>query len=81
MSDAALGNTNGPAALIGQVELNGGTLQAGASFALRNATCSSAAAAPSTSTDSPPAWGHLTDVQRTLTIEILNSNTTTGAVA
>ena len=32
MNDAALGNTTGPAALIGQIDLNSGTLQAGASF-------------------------------------------------
>ena len=33
MSDAAMGNTTGAAASIGAVDLNGGTLQTGASFA------------------------------------------------
>ena len=73
MNDAALGNTTGCRRhRSAQVELNGGTLQAGASFAApeRN-ICSSAAAAAIDVNGFTTSWGTLTDAQRTL--EILNS--------
>jgi autotransporter-associated beta strand protein len=79
MNDAALGNTTGPAALIGQVELNGGTLQAGASFAAPERNIFLQSASKIDVNGFTTSWGTLTDVQRTL--DILNSNTTTaGAV-
>ncbi len=80
MNDAALGNTTGSPLTIGQVELNGGTLQAGASFAApeRNLFLQSSSAFDVNGLNT--SWGTLTDVQRTLTVT--NSNTTTaGSVA
>ncbi len=79
MNDAALGNTTGPAALIGEVELNGGTLQAGASFAASERNIFLGGGSNFDVNGFTTSWGTLTDVQRTL--DILNSNTTTaGAV-
>jgi fibronectin-binding autotransporter adhesin len=79
MNDAALGNTTGPAASIGQVELNGGTLQAGASFAAPERNLFLQSGSNFDVNGFTTSRGNLTDVQRTL--EILNSNTTTaGAV-
>ena len=79
MNDAALGNTTGPAASIGQVELNGGTLQAGASFAATERNLFLGGGSGFDVNGFSTSWGTLTDVQRTLTVT--NSNTTTaGAV-
>ena len=79
MNDAALGNTTGPAALIGEVELNGGTLQAGASFAAPERNLFLGGGSSFDVNGFTTSWGSLSDTQRTL--EILNSNTTTaGAV-
>jgi fibronectin-binding autotransporter adhesin len=79
MNDAALGNTTGPAALIGQIDLNSGTLQAGASFAASERNIFLASGSQIDVNGFNTSWGTLTDVQRTL--EILNSNTTTaGAI-
>jgi autotransporter-associated beta strand protein len=79
MNDAALGNTTGPAVSIGQVELNGGTLQAGASFAAPERNLFLASGSNFDVNGFTTSWGTLTDAQRTL--EILNSNTTkAGAV-
>jgi fibronectin-binding autotransporter adhesin len=79
MNDAALGNTTGPAASIGQVELNGGTLQAGASFAAPERNLFLQSGSNFDVNGFTTSRGNLTDVQRTL--EILKSNTTTaGAV-
>ena len=79
MNDAALGNTTGPAVSIGQVELNGGTLQAGASFAAPERNLFLGGGSSFDVNGFTTSWGNLTDVQRTL--DILNSNTTTaGAV-
>ena len=76
MSDAALGNTTGPAASIGEVELNGGTLQAGASFAAPERNLFLGGGSQIDVNGFTTSWGTMTDVQRTL--EILNSNTTTA---
>jgi fibronectin-binding autotransporter adhesin len=79
MNDAALGNTTGPAATIGQIELNGGTLQAGASFTATERNLFLQSASKIDVNGFATSWGSLTDVQRGL--EILNSNTSTaGAV-
>jgi autotransporter-associated beta strand protein len=79
MNDAALGNTTGSAASIGQIELNGGTLQAGASFAAPERNLFLGGGSNFDVNGFTTSWGNLTDVQRTL--DILNSNTTTaGAV-
>jgi autotransporter-associated beta strand protein len=79
MNDAALGNTTGVAASIGEVELNGGTLRAGASFAAPERNLFLGGGSNFDVNGFSTSWGNLTDVQRTL--EILNGNTTTaGAV-
>ena len=79
MSDAALGNTTGPADMIGQVELNGGTLQTGASFTATERNLFLGGGSSFDVDGFTTSWGTLTDVQRTL--DILNSNATTaGAV-
>jgi outer membrane autotransporter protein len=78
-SDASLGNTTGPAYEIGQIELNGGTLQAGASFSSVRSLFLGGGSTYDTNGFTTSWNGTLTDVQRTLTIE--NSNTSgTGAV-
>jgi len=79
MSDAALGNTSGVAASIGQIELNGGILQAGASFAAPERNMFLGGGSSIDVNGFNTSWGTLTDVQRTLLV--LNSNTTTaGAI-
>jgi fibronectin-binding autotransporter adhesin len=79
MDDAALGNMSGPAVTISQVELNGGTLQAGASFAAPERNLFLGGGSTFDVNGFTTSWGNLSDTQRTL--EILNSNTTTaGAV-
>ena len=76
MNDAALGNTTGPAATIGQIDLNSGTLQAGASFSATERNIFLGSGSQIDVNGFNTSWGTLTDVQRTL--EILNSNTTTA---
>ncbi len=79
MDDAALGNMTGPATTISQVELNGGTLQAGASFAAPERNLFLGGGSSFDVNGFTTSWGNLSDTQRTL--EILNSNkTTAGAV-
>jgi autotransporter-associated beta strand protein len=78
MSDAALGATSATAPspiLIGEVELNGGTLQAGASFDASDRNLFLGGGSQIDVNGFDTTWGTVTDVQRTL--EILNSNTTT----
>jgi autotransporter-associated beta strand protein len=80
MDDAALGATTGSAGTIGEVELNGGTLQAGASFAAPERDVFLGGGSTFDVNGFTTSWGTLTDVQRTL--EVTNSNATTqGAVA
>lgn len=76
MSDAALGNITGPAATIGQVELNGGTFQAGANITATERNFFLGGGSSFDVNGFTTSWGTLTDVQRTL--DILNSNTTTA---
>jgi autotransporter-associated beta strand protein len=75
MSDAALGATTGSPYQIGEIELNSGTLQAGASFSApeRNLFLQSGSQIDVNGFNT--TWGSITDVQRTL--QILNSSTTT----
>jgi autotransporter-associated beta strand protein len=68
MDDAALGNTTGPAVSIGQVELNGGTLQAGASFAAPERNLFLGSGSTFDVNGFTTSWGSLTDVQRNLTV-------------
>jgi autotransporter-associated beta strand protein len=79
MNDAALGNTTGVAASIGQVELNGGILQAGASFAAPERNLFLGGGSSFDVNGFTTSWGNLTDIQRALVL--LNGNTATaGAV-
>jgi fibronectin-binding autotransporter adhesin len=75
MSDAALGATTGPADMIGQVELNGGTFQVGANITATERNFFLGGGSTIDVNGFASTWGTLTDVQRTL--EILNSNTST----
>ena len=75
MSDGALGNTQGPADTIGEIELNGGILQAGASFAAPERNLFLGGGSEIDVNGFTTSWGNITDVQRSL--EVLNSNTTT----
>ena len=78
-SDGALGNTSAAAGPVGQVELNGGTLQTGALFAAPERNLFLGGGSQIDVDGFTTSWGSITDVQRTL--EILNSNTTTaGAI-
>lgn len=78
-SDAALGNTTGPSYTIGQIDLDGGTFQAGASFSSVRSLYLTGGSTFDTNGFTTSFAGSMTDVQRTLTIT--NSNTTTaGAV-
>ncbi len=78
MSDAALGNTTGPAAEIGEVELNGGTLQTGASFAAPERDINLEGGSQIDLDGNTTTWGTLTDVKRTIAIG--NSSATAGAI-
>lgn len=79
MNDAALGNTTGAAYMIGQINLNGGTLQAGASFAAPERNMFLGGGSNIDVNGFSTSWGSLSNTQRTL--DILNSNTTTaGAI-
>ena len=78
-SDAALGNTTGTAASIGQIDLNGGTFQAGASFTASERNVFLGSGSNFDVAGFTTSFGTLTDIQRTLVVQ--NSNTTTpGAV-
>jgi fibronectin-binding autotransporter adhesin len=78
-SDAALGNTTGPSYEIGQIDLDGGTFQAGASFSSVRSLFLSGGSTYDTNGFSTSFSGSLTDVQRTL--KVINSSTTSaGAV-
>jgi fibronectin-binding autotransporter adhesin len=79
MSDAALGATNLPANELGQVELNGGILQAGASFGSVRSLFLGGGSTYDANGFTTTWAGTLTDVQRTLVIENSNSSGT-GAV-
>jgi autotransporter-associated beta strand protein len=76
MSDAALGNTTGPSSEIGEIELNGGTLQTDASFSAPERNITLAGGSQIDVDGNTTTWGTLTDVKRT--IAIVNSNTTTA---
>jgi len=76
MNDAALGNTTGSPLTIGEVELNGGTLQAGASFSATERNIFLGSGSQIDVNGFNTSWGTLSDTQRSL--EILNSNTTTA---
>ena len=79
-SDASLGNTTGSPELIGQIDLNGGTLQAGASFTSVRSLFLGGGSTYDTNGFATVWQGNLQDVQRTLTVK--NSSTTTaGSVA
>ena len=79
MNDAALGNTTGAAITIGQVDLNSGTLQIGASFAAPERNLFLGSGSNIDLAGFTTSWGTLTNVQRTL--DILNSSTTAaGAI-
>jgi fibronectin-binding autotransporter adhesin len=78
-SDAVLGNTTGPSYEIGQIDLDGGTFQAGASFASVRSLFLTGGSTFDTAGFTTSFSGTLTDVQRTLTVT--NSSTSTaGAV-
>jgi autotransporter-associated beta strand protein len=79
MNDAALGNTTGAAVSIGEIELNGGTFQAGASFNSVRSLFLGGGSTFDTNGFSTSFAGSLTDVQRTLTV-VNSSATTAGAV-
>ena len=79
MSDAALGNMTGTPASIGQIELNGGTLQVGAAINAPERDMFLGGGSNIDLNGYASTWGTLTDVQRTL--DILNSSTTAvGAI-
>ncbi len=79
MSDAALGNTTGPADTIGEVELNGGTFQVGADITATERNFFLGGGSTFDVNGLTSSWGTMTDVQRTLEVEN-SSKTTAGAV-
>ena len=79
-SDASLGNTTGSIYSLGEIELNGGTLQAGASFTSVRSLFLGGGSTYDVNGYNTVWEGNLDDVQRTL--EVINSSTTTaGSVA
>ena len=78
MSDAALGNTTGPEEEIGEVELNGGTLQTGASFSASEHNIDVIGGSQIDLDGNTTTWGTLTDIKRTIAIG--NSSATAGAI-
>src|SRR5580698_4206525 len=78
MSDAALGYDGNNAELVGTVELNGGTLQTGASFSASERNIILDGGSQIDLDGNTTSWGTLTDVKRT--IEIGNSSGTAGAI-
>jgi autotransporter-associated beta strand protein len=80
-SDAAMGNTTGAADEIGQVELNGGTFQAGASFTSVRSFFLQSGSTFDTGGFTTSFSGTLSDDDRNLTITTTNlSGTGTGSV-
>jgi autotransporter-associated beta strand protein len=80
-SDAAMGNTTGSAIEIGQVELNGGTFQAGASFTSVRSFFLQSKSTFDTAGYTTVFTGALSDDDRNLTITNSNlSGTGSGAV-
>ncbi|WP_170850006.1 MULTISPECIES: autotransporter domain-containing protein [unclassified Beijerinckia] len=78
-SDAALGNTSGPAYSIGQIILDGGTFKPGASFSSVRSVTLTGGSVFDTNGFNTSFAGVLTDVQRRL--DITNSSATSnGAV-
>jgi fibronectin-binding autotransporter adhesin len=78
-SDAALGNTTGPSYEIGQIDLDGGTFQAGASFASVRSLFLTGGSTYDTNGFTTSFSGSMSDTQRTL--KVINSSTTSaGAV-
>ena len=71
-SDAALGSTTLPANELGQIELNGGTFQAGASFSSARSLFLGGGSTYDTNGVATSFSGTMNDIQRTLTI--VNSN-------
>jgi fibronectin-binding autotransporter adhesin len=78
-SDAALGNTTGSADEIGEVELNGGTLQTGESFSAPERNIVLDGGSQIGLAGNTTSWGSLTDVKRT--IAIVNSSATAGSIS
>ena len=78
MSDAALGNTTGVPASIGEVELNGGTLQTGASFSAPERNIFLGGSSQIDLDGNTTTWGSLTDVKRTIAIG--NSSATPASI-
>jgi autotransporter-associated beta strand protein len=78
-SDAEFGNTTGPSFTIGQIVLDGGTFQAGASFSSVRSLNLTGGSTFDTNGFTTSFAGSLTDVQRTLTI-INSSSANAGAV-
>jgi autotransporter-associated beta strand protein len=74
MNDAALGATTGNPNAIGQIELNGGTLQAGASFNASERNLFLGGGSTIDTAGFTTTWGTLSDTQRTLTITDSNSS-------
>ena len=80
-SDAAMGNTTGSPIEIGQVVLNGGTFQAGASFSSVRTVSVQSKSTFDTAGYATAFAGALSDIQRNLTITNSNlSGTGAGAV-
>ncbi len=77
-SDAALGNTTGPAFQIGQIDLDGGTFKAGGNISSVRSLFLTGSSSFDTNGFNSSFAGPVTDVQRTLTV--LNSGTTAGTV-
>ena len=65
MSDAALGATTGSGIAIGEVELNGGTLQTGASFSASERNIILDGGSQIDVDGNTTSWGTLTDIKRT----------------
>jgi autotransporter-associated beta strand protein len=78
MSDAALGYDGSNPELVGTVELNGGTLQTGASFSASERSMVLDGSSQIDVDGNTTSWGTLTDVKRT--IAIVNSSETAGAI-
>jgi autotransporter passenger strand-loop-strand repeat protein/autotransporter-associated beta strand protein len=78
MNDAALGYNGNNAEEVGTVELNGGTLQTGASFSASERDINLEGGSQIDLDGNTTTWGTLTDVKRTLAIG--NSSATPGAI-
>ncbi len=78
MSDAALGYDGSNAALVGTVELNGGTLQTGASFSASERNIVLDGGSQIDVDGNTTSWGSLTDIKRTIAIG--NSSGTAGSI-